>query len=162
MSGPARNEDKVNTFAIVVVGLVSAIVVWASVVLLQAYYQNTAGAAEEERQAVGQNDTVRSLRAEQRASLAEARYVTDAAGARMASIPLEAAKAKVLADAQKQAPSLVPRVAAHNVPSIPAMPGKPKPLAAPPVDAPAAGTPGDSQEKDPAKATATPKEKPAQ
>jgi hypothetical protein len=40
MSGPHRNPDKINTIGIVVVGICGAVLVYVSIVALQAFYMD--------------------------------------------------------------------------------------------------------------------------
>ena len=40
MSGPKRNPDKLNTIGIVVVGICGAVLVYVTIVALQAFYMN--------------------------------------------------------------------------------------------------------------------------
>src|SRR5688572_23133750 len=109
MSGmPKKNADNVNNFGIVLIGLTSAVLLWVSVVALQAYYGSTAGAVEEERQATNQGGEVRALMAQQTSLLKESHWVDQKKGT--VSIPIEAAEALVIAAAQAGAPSLVPSI----------------------------------------------------
>ncbi len=40
MSGPKRNPDKLNTIGVVVVGICGAVLVYVTIVALQAFYMN--------------------------------------------------------------------------------------------------------------------------
>ncbi len=40
---PRKAQDRVNTFGVVLIGLVAAVLLWVSVVARQAYYYRTAG-----------------------------------------------------------------------------------------------------------------------
>jgi hypothetical protein len=137
---PTKNPDRVNNFGIVLIGLTSAVLLWVSVVALQAYYGSTAGAVELERLATNQNQEVRELKAQQSAGLKEYRWVDPKA--KTLAIPVETAMALVLRDAKGGAASLVPAVGTHDVATVPAAPGRPADnVAAPATAAPTAPAP---------------------
>lgn len=109
---PRKAEDRLNTFSIAMIGGVAALLLWAGVIALQAYYARTGGALEEERATAGQDRAARSVRAEQLGRLAEYRrsgehYV----------IPIERAMELVVRDAR--AGSLVPAIGPHDQPTEP-------------------------------------------
>ena len=121
--GVERNEDNVNGFAIAVVGISVAIVLYASIVALQAYYKQSENPEEQRRQSANQSDAMRNLRASQQAELDESSYV--GGGTEFASIPLSDAMKKVVVDERAHKPTLVPVVPAHDKATVPAIPGKP-------------------------------------
>jgi hypothetical protein len=139
MSGGARQEDKVNTFGVVLIGVASAILVWATIVFLQAYYDQTEGKLNSERSAINKDAEVRALRAEQVALLSEARYVAGTTP-QLATMPIDIAMKKVIEDARAGKP-LVPAIGEANKPTIPAVPGKPADAASAPAPAPGADRP---------------------
>ena len=115
-------EDKLNTLAIVTIGIASVLLVWASIVALQAYYENSFGAEMRRKATDGKGSELRSLLAEQRASLRELRRNDD----NTVRIPVERAKQLVIAELRAGEPvSLVPAVGAHDEPTVPATWGRP-------------------------------------
>src|SRR5687767_10863715 len=120
---PKKAQDRVNTFGVVMIGVVSAVLLWVSVVALQAYYNNTAGAVETERGSSGKSMEVRTLKSKQQEYLLEGKYVDARKG--IVTIPIEEAKRLVLRDAKANAASLVPAVGAHDQPTVPAVSGRP-------------------------------------
>ena len=137
---PKKAEDKINAVAIALIGIVSAILIWATVVALLAYYKNTNGSLYEIREAEGNNAAVNSMKAQQSTQLKELKYQDPQKGT-LARLPIDRAKALVVAAAKENKSSLVPRIGAHDVPSVPAKAGKPIEVVpgAEPADAASAG-----------------------
>lgn len=135
---PRKAQDRVNTFGVVLIGVVATVLLWVSVVALQAYYYNTAGQLETERNATGKNREVRDLKADQQAYLQEGKYVDPTKG--IVTIPIEDAMRLVLRDVKAGAPSLVPAIGAHDQATVPAVSGRPPDTAAAPA-APGGTTP---------------------
>lgn len=119
---PVKAEDKTNTLAIVLIGLSTTVILWASVVALQAYFKNTQGEISYERDAQGLTSDVRGLDAKQRAALAKMEYA-DASKGSLKHLPIELAKAAVV-QAAAEGTDLIPTLGALNVPTVPAVPGK--------------------------------------
>src|SRR4051812_49955444 len=65
MSGPHRNPDKLNSIGIVVVGICGAVLVYVSIVALQAFYMNDSSEVQTMADYGGQDTTAKSLRAQQ-------------------------------------------------------------------------------------------------
>lgn len=65
MSGPKRNPDKLNTIGIVVVGICGAVLVYVTIVALQAFYMNDTSDLQNTADYGGQDTGVKALRAEQ-------------------------------------------------------------------------------------------------
>ena len=146
MSGlPKKASDKVNTLGIVMVGVTAAVLTWASVVGLQAYYNNTAGSIADQRNAANKGREMRDLKAKQRTELQESKFI-DAQKGRV-TIPIESAMAHVLRSQREGEPSLVPAVGAHDLPTVPARWGKPADTQAPPTGGanPTPAAPGETQ-----------------
>jgi outer membrane protein OmpA-like peptidoglycan-associated protein len=124
---PKKAEDRVNTFAIVLVGTAAGILLWATMVALQAYYLNTAGEMEAERDGVELARERRSVEATQQANLARLERNEEFANAAEVCYrtPIELAMANVVADAQAGKTTLVPAVGAHDKPTLVAIPGYP-------------------------------------
>lgn len=116
-------EDKSNTLAIVTIGVASVLLLWASVVALQAYYENSFGSEMERARAEGQGAELRTLRAEQRATLGTFRRNDDGT----VRMPVELAGQIVVRELRTGHPdSLVPAVGAPD-PDIPATWGQDDP-----------------------------------
>ena len=65
MSGPKRNPDKLNTIGVVVVGICGAVLVYVSIVALQAFYMNDTSEVQTMADYGGQDTAHQSLRATQ-------------------------------------------------------------------------------------------------
>lgn len=65
MSGPKRNPDKLNTIGVVVVGICGAVLVYVTIVALEAFYVNDTSEIQTMADYGGQDTNLRSLRAEQ-------------------------------------------------------------------------------------------------
>ncbi len=127
---PRKATDRVNTFGVVLIGMVAAVLLWVSVIALQAYYYSTAGKMETERGSAGKSREVRDLKAEQRAYLQEGKYVDPKKG--IVTIPIDDAMKLVVRDGKAGAPSLVPAIGAHDQPTVPAVSGRPPDNVQPP------------------------------
>jgi hypothetical protein len=115
-------EDKSNTLAIVTIGVASVVLLWASIVALQAYYENSFGAEMHRKATEGKGDELRTLLAEQRAGLQALRRNDE----ETVRIPIERAKQLVVAELRTGEPaSLVPAVGPHTTPTVPAEWGRP-------------------------------------
>ena len=124
MSGlPTKAQDRINTFGIILIGITAGILLWVSVVALQAYYYSSQGEVERQRDAEGKGREVRDLHAAQAAALQDSKYVDPAKG--LVTVPIETAMSKVLEDARGGAGSLVPAVGAHDTPTVRARGGRP-------------------------------------
>src|SRR6187549_3234736 len=69
MSGPKRNPDKLNTIGIVVVGICGAVLVYVSIVALQAFYMDDTSEVQTMADYGGQDTAQKSLRAQQMENL---------------------------------------------------------------------------------------------
>jgi hypothetical protein len=139
---PRKASDRVNTYGILLIGLVSSVLLWVSVVALQAYYNRTAGQLQGERDAAFKNRQVTDLKSAQVAELQDSKYVDPKKG--RVTIPIDSAKGLVLRDLRDGKPSLVPAVGPHDKATVPAKWGRPPdqvaaPAGAAPGGAPAAG-----------------------
>src|SRR5690606_17273751 len=105
MSGlPHKAKDRLNTVGIVVVGLSTAALLWASVIGLQAFYYNSAGDLESQRNAHNKGREMRDLKAQQRADLDDSKYIDPQKGT--VTLPIESAMKLVVRDVNAAAPSL--------------------------------------------------------
>src|SRR5579871_5870570 len=65
MSGPKRNPDKLNTIGVVVVGVCGAVLVYVTIVALEAFYVNDTSEIQTMRDYGGQDTMAQALRADQ-------------------------------------------------------------------------------------------------
>lgn len=160
MSGlPKKATDRVNTYGVVLIGIVSGLLLWVSVVALQAYYNTTSGSVERERGATNKGREVRDLKESQLRALQEAKFVDAKAGT--VTIPIESAMSAVLASARSGSPSLVPAIGPHDTPTVPAVWGKPADVP-PATPAPDGAAPAPAPALAPAGSTAPPTTPPSQ
>ncbi len=136
-NAPHKAADRVNVFAIVLVGVASALLLWATAVALQGYYLQTNGPVESERESMELEDTRRTIQAAQVANIHRSEENTGYVGSAQACYrnPIEGAMLRVVADAEGGAQSLVPAVGLHKTRTIAPIPGYPDPdgVAAPPA-----------------------------
>lgn len=151
MSGPKRNPDKLNTIGIVVVGICGAVLVYVSIVALQAFYLGDSSDVQMMADYGGQDTTFKSLRSSQLTALNEIKPNTAGKdGQQTFVIPIDHAKQLVLRDAKKDPRTLVPAVgpadkATLDVPPVGPDGRLPRLMAAPPAapaDAGSAAAPG--------------------
>ena len=71
MSGGKRNPDKINTIGIVVVGVCGAVLVYVSIVALQAFYVNDTSDIQTMADYGGQDMPMKNLKAQQMGSINE-------------------------------------------------------------------------------------------
>src|SRR3954466_3825625 len=107
MSGPKRNPDKLNTIGVVVVGVCGAVLVYVTIVALQAFYMNDTSEIQTMADYGGQDTTAKSHRADEMRNITEAatngvapgtpqtyRMRVDGPGGAMELVARDAAKAK--------------------------------------------------------------------
>ena len=159
---PEKSEDNVNGMAIVVIGLATTAILWASVIALQAYFENTEGEIAQQRAIVGRADGVRGLKSKQTNVLHQTTYADPNKGT-LKRLSIEHAKSAVLRDAKAGASTLIPTLGLLDKPSVPATAGKPALVpadgaASPPADpaAPAEAAPGATLPAEAAPAAPTP------
>jgi len=161
MSGPKRNPDRLNTIGIVVVGLCGAVLVYVTIVALQAFYVNDTSEVQTIADYGGQDTISKSLRSEQLSRIGE--YASnprpalpkpnETAKLQSYRVPIDVAM-KLVVEAAKADPSqLVPAVGRSDKATVLPIFGRPKPLPAAPAPAPAAAT--DAAPATPAAASAT-------
>ena len=133
---PKKQQDRVNAYGIVLIGLVGTVLIWVSVVALQAYYNRTSGALRSERDAEWKNKDVMDLKTAQLAELRDSKFVNPQKG--IVTIPIDQAEVLVLKGLRDGDPSVVPAVGPHDLPTVPAVWGRPVDAAAPAAGGPAA------------------------
>lgn len=65
MSGPKRNPDKLNTIGVVVVGICGAVLVYVSIVALQAFYMNDTSSVQSKADYEGMDTTAKGKKADE-------------------------------------------------------------------------------------------------
>lgn len=126
MSGPHRNPDRVNSIGIVVIGICGAVLVYVSIVALQAFYMGDTSEVQMMADYGGQDIGARTIRAEQ----INAINTTGPNPAGTFRIPIEHAMELVVADAKRDPGDLVPTQGRADKRTIEPSFGRPK-LAAP-------------------------------
>jgi hypothetical protein len=151
MSGPKRNPDRLNTIGIVVVGICGAVLVYVTIVALEAFYVNDTSEIQTMADYGGQDTNARSLRAEQTNRIGEygtnarpaAPKAGEAAKPQTYRIPIDVAM-KLVADGAKTDPAgLIPSQGRSEKSTVLPIFGRPKLIpapAAPPAAAAAAGS----------------------
>ncbi|HTL85858.1 MAG TPA: hypothetical protein VL856_11785 [Acidimicrobiia bacterium] len=133
MSGPKRNPDKLNTIGVVVVGICGAVLVYVSIVALQAFYMNDTSEVQTMADYGGQETTAISLRATQTGNIEECvpNQKPEAGKTQTYRIPIKYA-IKLVADEAKVDPgNLVPAVGRSDKATILPIYGRPKAIKAP-------------------------------
>ena len=135
-NAPHKAADTVNVFGIVLIGIASALLLWATAVALQGYYLQSAGPIEDERASMELESTKRTINAQQIANLHRSEENVAYQGSAEACFrnPIEAAMLNVVADAEAGKATLVPAVGMHNTRMVAPIAGYPDPAgaAAPP------------------------------
>lgn len=72
MSGPKRDADSFNTLGIVVIGICGVVMVYVTIVALQAFYMNDTSEIQTMADYGGQDSALRSRRAEEMRNINEA------------------------------------------------------------------------------------------
>ena len=130
MSGPKRNPDKLNTIGIVVVGICGAVLVYVTIVALQAFYMDDTSEIQTMADYGGQDTFGKAIRTTQEGSIKE--YAPNGAVADPSKqtyrIAIDQAMKKVVEDARKDPSNLVPLVGKSDTPTILPIFGRPKAL----------------------------------
>jgi hypothetical protein len=147
MSGPKRNPDKLNTIGVVVVGICGAVLVYVSIVALQAFYMNDTSEVQTMADYGGQDTAHQSLRATQANVIEDCgpNSKPEAGKQQTYRIPIKYA-IKLVADGAKVDPSnLVPTQGRSDKATILPIFGRPKvtPAATPAGGGSAAPATGD-------------------
>ena len=131
MSGPKRNPDRLNTIGVVVVGICGAVLVYVTIVALQAFYMDDTSEIQMMADYGGQDTAARKIRSDQMTSLTSPSQPNPrGAGAPQTfRIPLKAAMQKVLEDAKGgKVDQLVPVFGKSDKPTVLPIYGRPQPL----------------------------------
>jgi hypothetical protein len=142
MSGPKRNPDKLNTIGVVVVGICGAVLVYVSIVALQAFYMNDTSEIQTMADYGGQDITAKSIRTQQveNISVYAPNPAPTAPGAVQSfRVPIDRAIKLVVESAKSDPSLLVPTQGRADKATIEPIFGRPKPIAPPAGAAPPAG-----------------------
>lgn len=154
MSGPKRNPDRLNTIGVVVVGICGAVLVYVTIVALQAFYVNDTSEIQTMADYGGQDTNAKSLRTEQVNRIGEygtnprpqAPKANEAQRPQTYRVPIDVAMKRVVEDAKADPGALVPSLGHSDKATVLPIFGRPKllPAAAPaaPAAAPAAPAAG--------------------
>jgi hypothetical protein len=144
MSGPKRNPDRLNTIGIVVVGICGAVLVYVTIVALEAFYVNDTSEIQTMADYGGQDTGARSLRAEQTSRIGD--YGTnprpappkanEPARPQSYRVPIDIAMKLVVDGARTDPGALVPAVGRSDKSTVLPVFGRPK-IIPPPAAAPA-------------------------
>lgn len=145
MSGPKRNPDKLNTIGVVVVGICGAVLVYVSIVALQAFYMNDTSAVQTMADYGGNDTTARSIRAAQIHNITEpgsnpvaAPKANEPAKPATYHVNIDQAMKLVVESAKVDPSTLIPTVGRSDKATIKPIFGRPQPVAQPtPTPAPA-------------------------
>src|SRR5512132_3504528 len=113
MSGPKRNPDKLNTIGVVVVGICGAVLVYVTIVALQAFYMNDTSEVQTMADYGGQDTTAKGHKADELRNITE--VGKNAAGGTF-HIKIDDAMKLVERDAAKDPTHLVPALPASTKP----------------------------------------------
>jgi hypothetical protein len=133
MSGPKRNPDKLNTIGVVVVGICGAVLVYVSIVALQAFYMDDTSEIQMMADYGGQDLTAKNIRAAQMTTLLDKAQPNPRAGTSPQSYRIRIKKAKelVLEEAKKDPGNLVPIHGRSDKPTVLPIPGRPQAIQQP-------------------------------
>jgi hypothetical protein len=150
MSGPKRNPDRLNTIGVVVVGICGAVLVYVTIVALEAFYVNDTSEIQMMADYGGQDTNAKSLRTEQLNRITEygtnprpaAPKANEAQRPQTYRVPIDVAMKRVADDARTGDPgALIPSLGASDKATVLPIFGRPKLIpAAAPAAAPAAGS----------------------
>lgn len=150
MSGPPRNPDKLNTIGIVVVGICGAVLVYVTIVALQAFYMNDTSDIQTMADYGGNENTVKAIRADQVRNISE--FGMNSAQEGTYHVPIERAMQLVVDSAKSGDAVFVPAVGSSRCRTSLPIPGRGHPEPTPgaiegcpgaataPAPAPAPGT----------------------
>ena len=138
MSGPKRNPDKLNTIGVVVVGICGAVLVYVTIVALQAFYMNDTSEVQTMADYGGNDTSAKSHKAAEMQNITETASNPAGGGTQTYRIPIDKAMLHVIDDAKRDPSHLVPALPASTKPTIEPIFGRPKALGA--AAAPAAGS----------------------
>jgi len=110
MSGAKRNADKLNTVGIVVVGICSAVLVYVTIVALQAFYMDDTSEIQTMADYGGQDNQAKNIRATQSANITAPSNPNPVKPGVEQSyrVPIDVAMKKIVAEAHVDPGKLIP------------------------------------------------------
>ena len=129
MSGPKRNPDKLNTIGIVVVGICGAVLVYVTIIALQAFYVDDTAEVQTMADYGGQDSTAKGHKAAEMQNITETAS-NPAAANQTYRIPIDRAMKLVVEDVKRDPSHLVPALPPSIKPTIEPIFGRPKTLGA--------------------------------
>jgi hypothetical protein len=147
MSGPKRNPDRLNTIGVVVVGICGAVLVYVTIVALEAFYVNDTSEIQTMADYGGQDTGAKSLRADQTSRIGEygtnprpaAPKPNEAARQQSYRVPIDVAMKLVIDGGKTDPGGLIPAVGRSDKATVLPIFGRPRILPAAPGPAPAGG-----------------------
>jgi len=140
MSGPPRNPDRLNTMGVVVIGICSAVLVYVTIVALEAFYVNDTSEVQTMADYGGQDITAKGHKADEMRNITEAASNSPAPGAPQTyRIPIDQAMKLVVETAKTDPSHLIPALPKSDKATIQPIFGRPKLIVTAPPAA-AAGT----------------------
>ena len=139
MSGPKRNPDKLNTIGVVVIGICGAVLVYVTIVALQAFYMNDTSEIQTMADYGGQDVTAKTHKAAEMSNITD--YGKNAVGSgapQTFHVPIDQAMKGVVESAKTDPSHLIPALPPQTKPTIEPVFGRPKALAPAAPAAPAA------------------------
>ena len=130
MSGPKRNPDKLNTIGVVVVGICGAVLVYVTIVALQAYYMNDTSEIQTMADYGGQDTTAKGHKAAELQNISQSPPLKNqtSGGAQTYSVPIDNAIKGVIESAKTDPSHLIPALPKSDKPTIEPVFGRPKPI----------------------------------
>ncbi|MBK7071929.1 MAG: hypothetical protein IPH44_06470 [Myxococcales bacterium] len=127
--GEKKNPDKMNIVGVATVGFAGCAFVYLSIIGIEALYLNESSRVDEVAKFGKQEETKRTLKAEQVGKITEPRLGIKAPnGTQLYTVPIDAAKALVLRDVAVDPANLVPAVSRSEFTTIKPVFGRPQTL----------------------------------
>ena len=144
MDGAKKNPDRLNTIAIVTVGLTGSVLVYLSIIGIEAWYLNESSAVDHVAKFGKQAETRATLKAEQVGKITEPRLgvVYGPNNVQLYTTPIDAAKELIIRDAKVDPANLIQVIARSEKATIEPWFGRPRLIVAPPLPVDGAVTPG--------------------
>jgi hypothetical protein len=131
MEGAKKADDKLNMVGVVVVGICGAVLVYVSIVLLEAFYMDDTAEVNTMADYGGQDMDVKSIKASQMANIsAYAKNTVQAGAPATYRISIDHAMEMVVQDGKNDASMMVPMVGKAEKATIQPAFGRPQPLGA--------------------------------
>jgi hypothetical protein len=126
MSGPKRTPDKLNTIGIVVVGICSAVLVYVTIVALQAFYMGDTSEIQTMADYGGQDTTAKHIRATQMENISKASTPNAGGAEQTYRVPIAVGMKKIVDDAKVDPSNLVPVLGKSSCRTVLPVFGRPK------------------------------------